>query len=217
MRKRAQQFHRLSRASRGGFTLIEMCLSMLVTSLVFGALAAFSMALSNLWAYSDDVQRAVLAANQTTMRIKDTFQGTKGTGFYDTGAQSGAAVLVLWAKDGDATRSVVADGKIQKSETQVIKFNETNKTLELYTSPVPSGADPDITAIINDATVPAYLMSGVSPKILARNVSNGRIMVMNPRSTTSTPELVFQFVTTSGTRSVRQDGTSTMQTPGVLP
>src|SRR5438874_1445919 len=96
-----------------GFTFVELMMGLVITSLVLGALSAFTYAMTAAWKQSDSLQLTHMGSNQATVRIQNVIQQAKLIGLVRPGSLTGtgtAAAMMYWANDNSA------DGKIQFAE-----------------------------------------------------------------------------------------------------
>lgn len=113
----------LARKPRG-FTLVELTMGLVITTMVMGALAAFSYAMSTAWRASDSAQSLFVTGNQAVARIQSIVRSSKKIGLVRTGSLSDpnarAACAMLWRKDSNA------DNKIQFSEIALLSYENNN-------------------------------------------------------------------------------------------
>jgi hypothetical protein len=116
----------------GGFTLIELMLGMVITTLVVGALGAMMTAVGRGWIASDAVKASSSFANQSAAHLRQVVRGAKQIGLVRFGSLDGSAspdaAVMLWKTDalktvanGDGTFRYVTDGKVQFSELGMIE------------------------------------------------------------------------------------------------
>ena len=55
---------------RRGFTFVELCLGLVITTLVMGAMAAFSMAMASAWKSAEKTQSLTLRGHHAILRIE---------------------------------------------------------------------------------------------------------------------------------------------------
>lgn len=141
----------LAQRDRGGFTLVELILGMALTAIVVGALAAFSLSLSQAWAYgaTDAVAdgsgestpaKTTLADSinqyQSVLRVGALLRAAKLIGLVRPGVDppttDPAAAVMLWMSD----RAPVVDGlgtvdhQIQLSEIGLIQYDADVQTCQ---------------------------------------------------------------------------------------
>src|SRR3954453_19167418 len=152
-----------------GFTLVELCLGLVVVAMVMSAVAAFALAVSNCWKFSDASQSALLTGNQALARLQRHLHDAKRTG-YCTRRQ---ATLVYWQADANG------DGQMQFSELAMITYNGPTRTLEIVRPSVGSGeADPTFSgAELNDAAVMQRVLARSITTPLIQDVTKGSLYV----------------------------------------
>jgi type II secretory pathway pseudopilin PulG len=194
----------LRRTARG-FTLIELILGMLVTTLVMGAMSAFMLAVGRGWTASDSTQATTNITAQAQLRIQRLLRQARQIGAVRTGALDGSATsnaAVLYWK-GDAN----SDNKIQHSELALLEYHPTAdpndpQTLRLYQAVLPNGT-PDTTItddneIFTDAEITTFhSFSYVSYTVVARKV-NGVEFHKDDATTMPRPTLDYLIVFPSG-------------------
>jgi hypothetical protein len=182
-------FSRTSRPARRAFTLIELCLGMLITVLVTGALAAFMLTVSRHWQSGDGTQSAVLSAGQATLRLQKRLLDAKRIGYWRAGSDDEPAALAYWRIDGNG------DNAMQSSELGVIRFNPAEQAIELLTADL-SGGEPDDTWSGDDfrskAAVEAIgIVIPATTVPLIGGVSSATFSVQRDASTTMAPTAQF--------------------------
>ena len=70
---------------RRAFTLIELCMGLVVTSLVMGAAAAFMAATASVWKASEAAQGKVQTSNQVQRRLLSVLRESAALGAVETG------------------------------------------------------------------------------------------------------------------------------------
>jgi Tfp pilus assembly protein PilV len=158
------------RPRRRGFTLIELCLGLLVVAMIMSALAAFALAVSNCWKYSDASEASAISGNQAVIRLQRRLHDAKRVGYCRNAPQ---AALVYWAADADG------DGKMQFSELAMIRFNDSEHTLQLRQAVVAPGDSDDVVAFaqLNDAAILQRVQDSSTAVPLIQHVSNVNLAV----------------------------------------
>src|SRR5262245_42961476 len=91
--------------NRRGFTMVELCMGLVVLGIVMSALAAFSYAMSETWQASDTAQSLYVTGNQSVARLQNIIRSSKKIGLVRTGSLDGSstskACVVLWRSDAD--------------------------------------------------------------------------------------------------------------------
>jgi type II secretory pathway pseudopilin PulG len=206
-----------------GFTLVELILGMLVTTLVMGTMAAFMSAVGRGWTASESTQATTNITAQAHLRIQRLLREARQIGAVRTGALDGSATsnaAVLYWK-GDAN----SDNKIQLSELALLEYHPSADpkdalTLRLYQAVLPSGT-PDTTItddneIFTDAEIDTFRnLSFVKDTytIVARKV-NGVEFHKDDATTQIRPTLDYLIVFPSGET---EFGTVTPRGVNVLP
>jgi hypothetical protein len=182
---------------RGGFTLIELCLGMLITTMICGAVSAFLLTVSHCWTETDDVQSAVLRGHQFATRLEQRIRDAKRIGYWRDGASAG---FIFWQGDTNG------DGAMQSSELGVVQYDSTAQTVDLYTLPV--GAPDAVwteTDLNNSASI-ALFITGLTPTAMVRQVTNVHLTIANATSQTVAPSVQWQLCL------AQSDGSSLWQT-----
>jgi hypothetical protein len=134
-----------------GFTVMELTMGMVVTTLVMGAVAGLMSAAGQGWRQSGAAETSTSSATQVHLRLTRLFRSVRQIGYVKTGsmgvvpAGSEAAALV-WKSDANL------DNKIQYGELAVIKFCYSADPKDALTirqyEIVPTSAQPDVNAEI---------------------------------------------------------------------
>jgi hypothetical protein len=180
---------------RGGFTFIELCFGLVITSLVMGAVAAFTLSVSRAWRYSDQVQAAAVHARQTTVRLGRLVQDARLIGAVEagglTGTPSAPAAVLIWVRDTNN------DGAIQGAECAMIEHDPIGKALQVY----PAGQGDAVVAlpwaVFTSPAVLANFKIGRTATPITRGVENARFTTHGVGSTTQAPSLEYVLKLTS--------------------
>jgi hypothetical protein len=127
---------KLRTISQRGFTVVELCLGLLVTTLVMGALAAFSLAMATAWNHAENTQAVTALGNQAMLRLQSHVRNAKRIGIYRAGTSNGSgagAAVMLWVQDTNG------DSKIQGSEVAMIEHDTAAHELVIYPASQPDG------------------------------------------------------------------------------
>jgi type II secretory pathway component PulJ len=127
---------RRRRRRRGaGFTLFELMIGMLVTSMVVGAAAALMTAVAQGWTQSESVGNSSNRVVMTHLRLQRILRSAKQLGAYRAGALEGtsSASVLIWKDDANL------DGKIQFSEIALLEFSPSDGKLRYYEVNYPAG------------------------------------------------------------------------------
>jgi prepilin-type N-terminal cleavage/methylation domain-containing protein len=137
-------------ARRPGFTLVELMMGLVITSLVMGALAALSFAMSRAWSQSESGQSSSISSHQAAIRLQNFLRQAKLVGLVRAGSTNGSmspgGCAMLWLRDDNA------DGKVQLTEIGLIEHDLTQKRVKLYQVKVPSGMTADAYNTANPVT-----------------------------------------------------------------
>ena len=179
---------------RRAFTLIELCLGLVVVAMVMTALAAFALAVSNCWKYSDSSQGSMLTGNQAVARLQHRLHDAKRVGYYRTSPQA----LVYWQADANA------DDKMQFSELAMIAFNQQTHGLELWQPHLGSGDSDETLSYVElmDATAASRFEGRSTMMPLLSHVASVGIEVQHPNDPLLAPtvQMSLTFSPTSPTQ-----------------
>jgi hypothetical protein len=207
--------------ARRAFTFIELCLGLIVTSLVMGAMAAFALAMSTAWKSAETSQSMSLLANQTIVRVQNEIRQCKLIGALRSGTSGGSGDIVavlLWKAD------TSGDGLIQGNEVSLLEYHSNSHTLRLYYAGQPdaSGTWSYDDTFTDEDTLESF-KTNRSYVILARNVYGAEFSSSGTSGTSRSPSLHFGLKlmvddTRSGSASGMQKltvlyGTATLRAP----
>src|SRR3954469_9002094 len=117
---------------RRGFTFVELCMALVVCSMVFAAVLAFAMAMGRSWQITDSTQAGSLRASQIALRLQAELRGCDAVLNFHPGSLTNSggdsASIFLWKNDADDAVSHVPDGQIQYSECTLIEFEPATST-----------------------------------------------------------------------------------------
>ena len=135
----------LARRGRGGMTLIELSIGLLVTSIVMGALASLWFAVARTWGQNTGSQAATLTAAHASGRIEQILRQAQFLIQYRRGSlnptqPAQTAQLLFWRLDvwnpkAHATEEdtdTVADGAAQFAELALLEHDPADHRLYLY-------------------------------------------------------------------------------------
>lgn len=176
-------------ATRRAFTLVELCLGLVTMSMVMGAMAAFSLAMSTAWKSAESSQSISLLANQTVVRLQNEIRQSKMIGAVragtSTGTTSNAAVL-LWKTD------TSGDGYIQGNEVSLIEHDPTSHTLRLYYSGQADAAGTwSYSSTFTASSTLTNFKTNRNYLVLARNVYGAVFQSSGTSGTSQNPTLHF--------------------------
>ncbi|CAN5695626.1 hypothetical protein BH09PLA1_BH09PLA1_30730 [soil metagenome] len=212
--KMLTQDRSISRLRRRGFTLVEMCLGLLVTGFVSAAVAAFLLAVSACWNQSENAQTGAVRNSQFTSRLSQRIRDAKRIGKWRNGSANNAG-FIFW--QGDAN----SDGLMQSSELGVVRFNAVDQTIDACTYVVPSGGSDTVwsKANLKDANaIEAFVAVATSATPLIRDVQAATLTVSQEQSTVRAPmaSWALDFVQPDGTIS-QQTSLVSMRAPSTPP
>jgi type II secretory pathway pseudopilin PulG len=211
---------------RGGFTLMELVIGMMVTALVTAASAALLSAVAQGWTQSDTAQDNSLAIIQTHMRLQRVLRSAKQLGLCKTGAIEGssAASILIWKGDANL------DSQVQFSELALLEHDPADGVIRYYEVVYPSNwtvaqqAAADTPALANDeiydeSAIDSFkAIAYVQATVLARGVTGAEFHRYDS-STTVRPSLdyVLKFPGSNGSDARLEYGSVTVRTPSTLP
>lgn len=118
---------------RRAMSLIELCIGLVITTMVVGALSALWYGVAETWAKSGSSQNVALTGNQAVSRIeanlrtaKYIFQSTAGS---TDGKTTPAASVLYWKAD---NWNNLTDGAVQVAELALIEHDPASGKLYLY-------------------------------------------------------------------------------------
>jgi type II secretory pathway pseudopilin PulG len=115
------------RRSQRAFTLVELCLGLMITGLIASATAAMMVTVSRYWDQGTQLDKNAAAMSQLAGRLQQVFQDAKCIGQWQAGTSSvQPAAIAIWLRDDNS------DGVMQQSELTVIRFNPGMHRIELY-------------------------------------------------------------------------------------
>jgi hypothetical protein len=153
-----------NRLKKTAFTLVELLVALMVTSIVLGAVAVLAVTASNANTTVDSTRRFEAELRFATVKINDLLRFSK----LITSADSRSCYI--WQLDKDN------DGQIDTDETALIEFNSATECLQMvvFTQPPPLINVPvDLISFQNGITGP-FLKANCNPvyTILMRNCRN---------------------------------------------
>ena len=119
--------------ARHGMTLVELCIGIVLTTLVLGALSAVWFAVAHNWKKGAGTQSVNLTAAQANARLESAFRSAKyifqcSPGSVDGGASTPGSVF-FWRADNWVNLS---DGAVQIGELGLVEHDPVAKKLYLY-------------------------------------------------------------------------------------
>ena len=193
---------------RRAFTFIELCIGLVVTSLVMGAAAAFMLTTSSVWHASEDAQATAQATVQMKGRLQSILRESAAIGALETGTGANPAAALIWRADSNG------DGQVQTSETAILYHENATKSLVLLIpSSSSSGSTWTADAFYQPATLNSIRSGNMTSHVLMRRVSGACFSVLRPTSTVQRTLLEYDVTTTTRTGTERHYGTVALRTP----
>jgi hypothetical protein len=199
-----------------GFTFVELCLGLVVTSMVLAGVASFSLAVSSAWQNAGNSQSVLLSGNHDALLLAERIRPCALTGGWvagsvDGSSSTGAAVL-LWKSDTNS------NGLINYSEILLIQHDPVKKRINLYqVSAPPVDSIYSYSNVFSKASCVSAFQSGLTPTVLCNNVSGAEFYVGSASSATAMPFVEFALTVQSGTSSQIVYGNATLHSPLPVP
>jgi hypothetical protein len=202
--------------TRRGFTFVELCIGLVVTSLVLSALAAFSLATAEAWKQGstmnavgggETVAAIPLIANVVSARVDNEIATAIGVGGYfpgnltdPTGQQ---ASILLW-KTNDNFNTIAP------KEVELLEFDSTNHMIWKYTS---TQTTPTITYAAFTSSWIATFKSMATKTPFAKNVDGMQIYVNAPNSASQLPLVEYRLYFSRGGNAQTRYGAVCVHSP----
>jgi len=151
---------------RRGFTFVELCLGLVITSLVMSALAAFTLAMSAAWKQAEQTQSATVIANQVSAVLQDQIRQARLLGGWRAGSINGSgenAAVMLWKEAADG------DGIIQDTELSLIEFDPGGHRLVIYPAGQGLGVNVPYSTFATTSVIDSF-KAGRTARPLARGI-----------------------------------------------
>ena len=178
---------------RRGFTFVELCLALVVSSFVTAAVASFLLSVSACWNATEDLNSTTLRANQFSERLTGRLRDAKRIGYWKS---TNAASLIYW-------RDLNNDNAMTNSELGVIRYNSTDKTIESYVANPAAVLNPAWSAAeLRDTSAITTFTAGLTPTPMVRNVATADLGVTNADSTDVAPTVTWILGLTESNGSV---------------
>jgi prepilin-type N-terminal cleavage/methylation domain-containing protein len=184
-----------------GFTLVELSIGMVITSLVIGAAASFMLAVSSSYRAADNDAAMQVIDTQVHARLQKEIRGACLIGAVRPGSLTNPmvapAAVLIWAKDGNSTSIPVVnpDGLVQDAEIVMLEYDPANKVINKYTAAsTPQGSTRTWTAMEN--TPPdqfAGFKSGKTATILLKNVTACTFNRIYDSTSSASPVLEYRL------------------------
>jgi hypothetical protein len=209
--------HCARRAS--GFTFVELCIGLVVVSLVMGALAAFSLATAEAWQQGattnavgngQNVAAIPLIGTVACARLDNEISSALQTGGYFTGNLTSPtgqqASLLLWKSDPNSDRVIDA------GEVELIEYNATDHIIYKYVPTITSPAATGYTTFSNSSWIATFKPTATMTP-LARNVDGMQIYVQTPNSATQLPVVEYRLYFSRGGHAQTRYGAIALRSP----
>jgi prepilin-type N-terminal cleavage/methylation domain-containing protein len=217
-RDAAQRAAMIVRASRRGFTLVELSMGMLIMTIILAALGGLAVALTSGWKATEVQDGLQIARRQTSAQMYHNVRSAKFIGAATAdkldssgpGPRRGAAVM-FWKGDKDPGPVMYA------YQIGVIEHDLDTSTLRLYQLPqTASGAMTPFKAmdIDDQVDVDAFKgLPGATCQIIGRNVHSVTFKLLPISSTRQTQSMEFRIQYKSGEQEQLEYGTATLRGP----
>lgn len=121
--------------SRRGFTLVELLIGMVVTTMVLSAMAMVAFAVSNGWQAAESADAASITGTQVQTRMTQLFRPACTLGAALNGSfssSSNPASVFFWQGDTANGATPANDGKIEFYEIGLLRYHPASKELRFY-------------------------------------------------------------------------------------
>jgi Tfp pilus assembly protein FimT len=181
---------------RPGFTLVELCIGMVITAFIMAALAAFSLATATAWdnGITTNVNGGKTISSISMMgtlaaaRLQNEIGPAQCIGGYFAGALTNStgqqSSVLIWTSDSNI------DGYVNANEAELLEYDATAHTIYKYTST--SVAQVDYT-VFGTSNYIATFKSIASKTPLARNIDGMQIYVQTPTSLHQFPLVEYEL------------------------
>lgn len=195
-------------------------MGLVVTSLVMGALATFSLAMSSAWKSAGQAQTLTMIGSHVAARIQNEIKNAKLIGACRPGSCDGSALgaaIMIWKSDANS------NGTIEGSEVEMIYHDIANNQLVLYSGTAADTATWSYSTVFTNATVIDTFRTGRTPTLFAPRIYGAMFLANAAASTTLKPNLQFALKLLSNDSSKGspqlfvQYGTATVRAPLALP
>jgi prepilin-type N-terminal cleavage/methylation domain-containing protein len=184
------------RRPRPGFTLVELMVGIVVTSLVLSAMSFFLFGVGDIWHQTDAGQSIYLAANRATDRIDRLVRGAKLLDpDFTPGTGATPAACMIWAADNNG------DGEIQLSEMVLLQYDPITQTLFQYAIPASVTPNPDTTSVTLLSPAAFIATAGVVATPIVHNVTACTFNVVPADLITANAPILEVVMTVSDGRS----------------
>ena len=111
---------------RRGFTFIELCMGLVVCSLIFAAMAAFTLATGETWRSATTMQSGSLRASQIALRLQNELRGCEAVLCYQPGSLTDAESQIRDADFAEESASLTRAQILVQSGTTVLQIANSN-------------------------------------------------------------------------------------------
>jgi hypothetical protein len=189
----------------GAFTIVELCIGLMITAMVLSALASFMLATGRAWTDSGTNRQEAIIGWQGAQRLVQTVQQARLVPSVMPGSltssTSSPAGVILWKNDNNG------DGLIEYSELELICADPASDgtwTLNLYTPSLAAGAIDavwDYSVLTNPASID-LLKPLMTPTPLVRGLTGVHIDMQNSATQRPLVEFALALPGTGGTQIV---------------
>ncbi len=201
-------------AHHRGYTLIELCIGLVITAMVMGGLATFSLAMSAAWQNAGASESALLSANHAVQLLQAKIRPCALTGGWRAGNGSDHAAVLLWTADSNA------DTFVNYSEILLIEHDPATHRINLYKAPVPllvPDVDYSYSGLFSQASFIDTFRTALTPTILCNNVTDARFYVTSNNSATARPMVEFSLTVQNGSQTQQVYGDAVLRAPLAVP
>ena len=204
--------------ARRGFTFVELSIGMVVTAMVLGALAAFSLATAQAWnqgattntvGNGQTIAAVPIIANVASARLDNEIATSLNVGGYYAGSLTDGtgqqASLLLWTSQNSDNVYTIAP-----NEVHLLEYDSTNHVIWKYTSTQTSPLL-DFTQFTTSWIGTFKAMASQTP--LARNVDGMQIYVNTPNSATQLPLVEYRLYFNRGGQAQTRYGAVCVHSP----
>ncbi|HEY7088534.1 MAG TPA: hypothetical protein VH518_10625 [Tepidisphaeraceae bacterium] len=175
-----------------GFTFMELCLGILITAMVMGAVASFTLATAQAWKSAEQETNLAAKGNASVAWIQETIRSAKllgpvRAGALDSPAAGSGAAVMLWTADTNS------DGLIQGSEVQLIEHDVANNRLVLYSGLPTETTTWSYSSVFTNPSVIDTFKQGRTPRVFANDVSGACFSATGTTGSNANPSLAFSL------------------------
>jgi hypothetical protein len=171
------------------FTALELFMGLAITTLVFGAMAAFCLAMTSAWKSAEKSQKITLKGQQIIARVQSEIRNARLLGACRAGSSdesAAGAAIMIWKSDKNN------DGYIQGDEVELIVHDTSTHKLKLfYTGQADAVGTWSYSTNFTAASVINDFQTGRSSKDLAGGVYGAVFQTTGTSGTSLRPSLQF--------------------------